>query len=131
MSELPVPITALYAALQAIVSIVLVAPIGRLRSATNVSLGSGGNPALEVAIRRHANWTEYVPFTLLLIALLELNGSSAGLLHGLGAGLLVARVLHPLGLKHDDMRVPLRGIGAGGTLLVTLVATVALLLQAF
>jgi hypothetical protein len=131
MSELPVPITALYAALQAIVSIVLVAPIGRLRTATNVSLGSGGNAALEVAIRRHANWTEYVPFTLLLIALLELNGASAGLLHGLGAGLLVARVLHPLGLKHDDMRVPLRGIGAGGTLLVTLVATVALLLQAF
>jgi uncharacterized membrane protein YecN with MAPEG domain len=56
---------------------------------------------------------------------------SAGLLHGLGASLLVARILHPLGLKADNMKVPLRGIGAFGTMLVTLVAAIALLLKAF
>ena len=128
---MPVPITALYAALQGLVMIILEMPIGRLRSQANVSIGDGGNPALAVAIRRHGNWTEHVPFALLLIALLELNGGSSGLLHGLGLTLLVARILHPLGLKADTMKVPLRGIGAVGTLLVTLVAAIALLLKAF
>src|SRR5262245_28762897 len=131
MAELHAPISGLYAALQALLAIALVMPVGRLRARTNVSLGSGGNPALEVAIRRHANWTEHVPIALLLIALLELNGGSPTLLHGLGASLLVARILHPLGLKADDMRVPLRGIGALGTLLITLIAAIALLLKTF
>jgi hypothetical protein len=129
MSELHVPISGLYTALQALLAIALVVPVGQLRARSNVSLGSGGNPALEVAIRRHANWTEHVPIALLLIALLELNGASSGLLHGLGATLFVARVLHPLGLEAETMKVPLRGIGAFGTMLVTLVAAIALLLR--
>ncbi len=131
MSELHVPITGLYAALQTFVAIVLITPVGQLRNKTGVSLGDGGNPTLSVAIRRHANWAEHVPFALLLIALLELNGGAPGLLHGLGAGLLVTRILHPLGLKADNMKVPLRGIGALGTMLITLIAAIALLLKAF
>ena len=76
MAEVHVPtITALYAALQALVAIGLVVPVGQLRARTNVPLGSGGNPQLEVAIRRHANWAEHVPFALPLIALLELSGA--------------------------------------------------------
>ena len=131
MSEFPVPVTGLYAALQAFVAIVLLAPIGRLRTKYEVSIHAAGHADLDVAIRRHANWAEHVPFALLLIALLELNGGSAGLLHGLGAGLLVARVLHPLGLKADTIKSPLRGIGAIGTLLITLIAAIALLMKAF
>ena len=130
MAELQVPIAAIYAALQALLAIGLVVPVGQLRAKTNVSLGAGGNPQLETAIRRHANWTEHVPIALLLIALLELNGATAGLLHGLGATLFVCRILHPFGLKADNMRVPLRGIGAFGTMLVTLVAAIALLMRA-
>jgi uncharacterized protein len=130
VSELHVPITAIYAALQALLAIGLVVPVGQLRAKANVSLGAGGNPQLETAIRRHANWTEHVPIALLLMALLELNGASAALLHGLGITLLVARVLHPLGLDPTTMRRPLRGIGAFATLIVTLVAAIALLLKA-
>jgi uncharacterized membrane protein YecN with MAPEG domain len=130
VGEIHVPITAIYAALQALLAIGLVVPVGQLRAKTNISLGAGGNPRLETAIRRHANWTEHVPIALLLMALLELNGASAGLLHGLGATLLVARILHPLGLDAETMRRPLRGIGAFATMLVTLVAAIALLAQA-
>jgi len=130
VGEILVPISALYTALQALIAIGLVVPVGQLRGKTNISLGSGGNPALETAIRRHQNWCEHVPIALLLMALLELNGGSAGLLHGLGAALLVARILHPIGLDATEMRRPLRGIGAFGTLLVTLVAAIALLLTA-
>ena len=131
MPELHVPITGLWAALQVFVAIWLIAPIGRLRGKYDVSIHAGGHPDLDVAIRRHANWAEHVPFALLLIALLELNGGSAGLLHGLGGGLLVCRIAHPLGLKAETMRSPLRGIGALGTLLVTLIAAIALLMKAF
>ncbi len=131
MPELHVPITGLYAALQALLAIALVVPVGRLRAKYDVSIHAGAHPDLDVAIRRHANWTEHVPFALLLLALLELNGGSAGLLHGLGATLLVARVLHPLGLDATVMRRPLRGIGAFATMLVTLIAAIALLMKAF
>lgn len=131
MTEFPVPITGLHAALQAFVAVALIAPVGRLRAKYDVSIHAGGHPDLDVAIRRHANWAEHVPFALLLIALLELNGGSAGLLHGLGGGLLVARILHPIGLKAETMRSPLRGIGALGTLLVSAIAAIALLLKAF
>ena len=128
--DLPAPITALYAALQALLAIALTFPVGRLRAKYDVSLHAGSHPDLDVAIRRHANWTEHVPIALLLLALLELNGGGAGLLHGLGATLLVARILHPLGLDAQVMRRPLRGIGAIGTMLVTLVAAIALLAKA-
>ena len=131
MPELHVPITGLWAALQVFVAIALITPVGRLRGKYDVSIHAGGHPDLDVAIRRHANWAEHVPFALLLIALLELNGGSSGLLHGLGGGLLACRIAHPLGLKAETMRSPLRGIGALGTLLVTLVAAIALLLKAF
>jgi len=127
---MPVPITALYAALQGLLLIALEIPVGRLRSQTNVSIYDGGNPALAAAIRRHANWAEHVPFVLLLMALLELNGASAALLHFLGLVLLAARIAHPFGLDPAQMRRPLRGLGALGTLLVSVVAIVALLRQA-
>jgi hypothetical protein len=124
---MPVPVTALWAALQGIVMIALGAPVGRLRTKTNISIGDGGNPELAVAIRRHANWTENVPFALLLLALLELNGASSALLNTLGAVLLACRIAHPFGLDPQVMRRPLRGIGAIGTTLVIGVSIVALL----
>jgi uncharacterized membrane protein YecN with MAPEG domain len=124
-------ITALYAGLLALWSIALEVPIGRLRMATNVSIHDGGNQDLAVAIRRHANFTEHVPLALILLALIELNGTSAGWLHALGCILLAARVLHPFGLRADVMRNPLRGIGAGGTLLVIATASVLALWDFF
>ena len=68
-----------------------------------------------------------MPLALILVGFLELNGASPGLLHGLGIALVVSRVAHPLGLQHDNVRNPLRGIGAGGTILVTLIAAVMLI----
>jgi len=131
MTEILVPISALYTALQALIAIGLTIPVGQARLRAEVSLGDGGNADLQTAIRRHANWTEHVPIALLLIALLELNGASAALLHGLGATLVVARIAHPIGLSATNMRSPLRGIGAFATMIVTAVAALALLWTAF
>jgi uncharacterized membrane protein YecN with MAPEG domain len=122
-----VPITALYAGLLALISIVLGIRVGMMRGSTGISILHGDNMVLATQIRRHANFTEAVPIALILIAFLELNGASPGLLHGLGIALVAARIAHPLGLHHDNMRSPLRGIGAGGTVLVTLIAAVMLI----
>jgi len=122
-----VPITALYAGLLTLIAIFLGAAVGAMRGSTGISILHGDNLELATRIRRHANFTEAVPLALILLAALELNGASPGLLHGLGIALVVARIAHPLGLHHDNMRNPLRGIGAGGTILVSLIAALMLI----
>ena len=58
----------------------------------------------------------------------ELNGASPGLLHGLGIALVLSRIAHPIGLQHDNVRHPLRAIGAGRhRSLVTLIAALMLI----
>jgi uncharacterized membrane protein YecN with MAPEG domain len=121
------PITGLYAGMLALVAIALGIHVGVQRARTGISILHGQDMTLATAIRRHGNFTEAVPLALIMLAALELNGASPALLHGLGAALVVARIAHPLGLKHDNMRNPLRGIGAGGTTLITTIAAVALI----
>jgi hypothetical protein len=120
-------ITGLYAGLLALIAVALGILIGIQRARTGISILHGQDMELGTAIRRHGNFTEWVPLALILLAALELNGASRGLLHGLGAALVVARVAHPIGLRHDNMRNPLRGIGAGGTTLITVIAAVLLI----
>jgi uncharacterized membrane protein YecN with MAPEG domain len=63
------------------------------------SLGDGGDGELLRRIRGHGNFAEYVPFILLMMAMLELTRHSTLLLHALGITLLVARVLHGVALS--------------------------------
>jgi uncharacterized membrane protein YecN with MAPEG domain len=89
-----------------------------------VSLGDGGDPQQLVAFRRRANFAEWVPMALILIAILELNGAPPLAVHLLGIGLVVARIAHPLGRNAEDMSAPARGLAAATTPLVILVAAV-------
>ncbi len=126
---MPVATTALYAALLALLQIALAALVGRERIRSDISLGDGGDPALLEAIRRHANFLEQVPLTLLLLALLELNGASSAAIHGLGGTLLVVRLVHPFGLDSNEQNRTPRLIGAAGTMLVQIVTIGMLLWQ--
>jgi uncharacterized membrane protein YecN with MAPEG domain len=123
---MPLPVTALYLAIFAVFSSVLAFLPGSIRGRTGISIGDGGRPDLLLAMRRHANFLEYVPYFMLMFAVLELNGTRALWLHVLGLGMIGARICHALGLKADTIQSPLRGIGAGGTLLLTLIATAML-----
>jgi uncharacterized membrane protein YecN with MAPEG domain len=116
------PITAFYASLLLIVVVVLGFQVGMMRLRTGISILHGDNMELAERIRRHANFTETVPLALILLGAIELGGASSGLMHGLGLGLLVARIAHPLGLHYANMRHPLRFVGANGTMAVSLVA---------
>ena len=117
---MPVPITALYTAILAIILIVLSARAGLMRGKVGAAIGDGGSHELALNIRRHGNAIEYVPIALLLMLVLELNGISAYALHGLGAVLVLARIAHPMGIH--DLKSPLRFLGAGGTALMIAVA---------
>ena len=46
-----------------------------LRQKNKVGLGSGGHENLEKATRAQGKFAEYVPFAMILIACLELNGA--------------------------------------------------------
>jgi uncharacterized membrane protein YecN with MAPEG domain len=92
-------ITPLYAGLLAILFLALSARVVQKRS--NVSLGDGGDPELLRRIRGHANFAEYVPLILLMMAMLEFGGAMPiWLLHLLGVTLVVARVLHGIALSY-------------------------------
>ena len=115
------PVTALYAALLAVVGIVLMLRVGLMRFRTGVSILHGDDPLFAQTIRRHANFIENVPLALVLMVLAEANGAGQTFLHVIGIVLVVSRIAHPLGLLHDRPIHPLRLLGTAGTL-VTMIA---------
>ena len=120
------PITAIYAGLLAIFALVLSARAGGYRGKAQVSIlyGDPINWELAQRVRAHQNFLEYVPIILILMGVSELNGAGATMLHSVGALLIVARIAHLVGLKHDNMAHIGRLIGAGGTALITLVLAI-------
>lgn len=117
-------VTALYAGILGLMSMAIAFQAGRLRGSTKIAVGDGGDPDLLLAMRRHSNFIEYVPLALILIGILELNGVSATAVHALGAGLVVARAAHAIGLRGDTIEGMGRLIGAAGSMLIIAVASV-------
>ena len=104
-------IVPVYAAIFGLMFIYLSVRVVKQRRSAKVSLGDGDNPALRKAIAVHNNFSQYVPFTLLLIAFVELSHASSIITHGLCACLLVARVAHAYGLVQPVQIMRLRQIG--------------------
>lgn len=70
-----------------------------LRRKNKVGLGSGGHEDLERAIRAQGNFAEYVPFGLILLACLELNGAAWWLVAIPGVTLIIGRLIHVVGIN--------------------------------
>jgi uncharacterized membrane protein YecN with MAPEG domain len=124
---MPAPITSLYAALAALLLLALAGLVVRARWKYRTGLGVGTEPAMERAVRVHANFVEYVPIALLLLLLAELSGAPAALLHACGLLLIVFRVLHAQGLGSTSGRSFGRFWGTAGTWTVLLVLSLTLL----
>lgn len=118
-----------YAALLAIVFVILSVRTIRLRRRLRIALGDAGNPTILRAIRTHSNFAEYVPMTLLLILMLELQGAHPALVHLLGLCLLVGRVLHAFGVSRDKEDYRFRVGGMTLTFGALLGAALCLLLR--
>jgi uncharacterized protein len=123
-ATMPVPITALYTGILALLLLALALRIIRLRWKLRVGIGDGGDRAMLRAIRVHANATEHVPIALLLLLVAELNHTSPSLLQGCGSVLVIARVLHARGLGRSAGASWPRMAGTVGTVgvIVTLAA---------
>ena len=113
-------ITGLYAALAALLIMILAVRVMLRRTSAKIGIGDGGDHELHKRIRAHANAVEYLPIGLILLLLVELNQTAIVLVHVFGICLLLGRVLHALGLSRSS------GIGAGrglGILLSVLAIT--------
>lgn len=97
-------ITSIYVSLLALLIVRLSVAVIKLRRKNRVSVGDGGNEALQLAIRAHANAVEYIPIALMLLLTLELNGAPKILIHILGVTLLIGRILHAMGLPAKDLQ---------------------------
>ena len=118
----PMPaITALYAALVALLLVVLALRISRFRIRLGVGIGDGGDSALSRAIRVHANAVEWALPVLLLMLVAELNRATPLLLHACGVALVMGRVLHGIGLGRRSGPSPGRFAGIMITWIVLLV----------
>ena len=92
-------ITLIYGGLLGLLFLLLSFWVVKRRAQFKVMIGEGEAPEMLSAIRAHGNFAEYVPLTLLLMALCELAGVEALWLH-LGGGLLLAgRILHAIGIQ--------------------------------
>ena len=91
-------LTAAYLSILALIYFLLSFRVIGLRRGKKVSLGDGNVSELLTAIRAHGNFSEYVPIIALLVAALEMTGSSKLLIHALMGGLVLARIMHPIGL---------------------------------
>ncbi len=122
--------TAIFAALLAIEFVLLSGWVIMGRFEKKALFGDANDREFAKRIRSQANFTEYVPFALLLIALLEARGGSHALVLTLLVILLVARLIHPVGMfapPNSPRQFGCRGGGIIATFAVMLVAAIALL----
>ena len=113
------PITLSFAAALVIVNFWLAIRVGQVRMKEKLMVGDGGNPLLTARMRAQANFTEYVPFILILTGLIEAGGGNSRGLWAAAIITVVARILHPLGMDRPAPNA-LRNGGFLGTVLVLL-----------
>ncbi|HCH54594.1 MAG TPA: hypothetical protein DE109_14165 [Aeromonas sp.] len=92
-------ITLIYGGLLGLLFLLLSFWVVKRRAQFKVMIGEGEAPEMLSAIRAHGNFAEYVPLTLLLMALCELAGVGELWLHLGGALLLLGRILHAIGIQ--------------------------------
>ncbi len=102
-----------------------------LRTKLGIPFGDGGNENLLHAIRAHGNFAEWVPLTVLVVGGLEFLERESVYIHVLMGTLLLARILHPIGL-FSRVGTPLYFLGRiSGALSTWAILSVAAVFLAF
>jgi uncharacterized membrane protein YecN with MAPEG domain len=101
-------VTSIVAALAVVFYIFLAARIIVIRRTDKVSLGAGTDKILETRIRQHGNFAEYLPLSLILLALAEIQNVPNLLLVILGAAIMFGRVAHWYGLENMSRPIGLQ-----------------------
>ena len=114
------PMTLTMAAASILLNIWLGGRVSRMRAVHRVSIGDGGIEPLVARMRAHANFVEWGPFFLILLALIELARGQPLWLWVLASLFIVARILHALGMDRPPGN-RLRGIGMIATAIIMVV----------
>lgn len=114
--------TMFYAGLLAIWFFVLSWRVIQKRTSGKINLGDGGNEEMLRRIRGHANFAEYVPMALILIAMVEEVGMAKWVIHALGGALLAARLLHGIAFSFTEKWFLGRFVGTLITFIVIVTA---------
>jgi uncharacterized protein len=95
--------------------ITLAARVISARRREKVGIGDGGKALLLRRMRAHANFAEYAPYALLLLALAESLRTPHWLLLLCGTLLLIGRVTHAYGISQSPENMTFRQIGMVST----------------
>ena len=104
-------VTPVYAGLIALVFVLLSVRVIGARRQVKVPLGDGGDRLLMRRLRAHGNFAEYVPLTIILMALGEMQGASVIALYAIGFCLLGGRLIHAFGVSQEPENYRLRVAG--------------------
>jgi uncharacterized protein len=92
------PITSALATLGAVALVALSIPVSMRRFQAKIPIGHGRDKVLEYRSRAQANFVEYVPAALIVLALAEANGAPALWVAACGGALVVGRAVHAYGM---------------------------------
>jgi hypothetical protein len=112
------PVSFLYAALLGLLLIALSVAVVLARRRFRVGLGTGDDGAMQQAVRVQGNFTEYVPFAVVLLIVAEITGMPLPAVHAAGIVLVASRLIHAWGLSHSPGVTFGRFYGTAGTWLV-------------
>ncbi|WP_033923034.1 MAPEG family protein [Sphingomonas sp. 37zxx] len=113
------PITLTMAAAAGLINLWLAVRIGQVRTSQKVSVGDGGNEYVIRRMRAQANFVEFTPFILALIAGLEISGFGGIWLWAVGIVYMAGRLAHGLGMDGGTFKLG-RTIGTITSMLITL-----------
>lgn len=98
------PVTAVFAAVTAVLLLFLSFRISTFRLKHRQNIGTNGDRDFEVAVRAQANLTEYAPIALILMAIGEMNGVDAEWIYWSGMAFTGGRILHAFGMINGHGR---------------------------
>lgn len=124
-------ITPIYIGLLGLLFIFLSFKVISNRRRLKIAIGNGGNEQMLRAMRVQANFTEYVPVTMVCLVMLELNQVNAALLHGLCLLLVIGRLLHAYGVSQMPEPFKLRVVGMVMTFTALAIAAITNLVIVF
>jgi uncharacterized membrane protein YecN with MAPEG domain len=115
------PITLTIAGAAALLNIWLGMRVSLLRRRHRVSIGHGGEGAIERRMRAHANFAEYTPAFLILLGLIELARGSQQWLWLVAIPFILGRIVHAFGMD-GAMRLRIAGMTVTWIALLVLAA---------
>jgi uncharacterized membrane protein YecN with MAPEG domain len=107
-----IPATLITAGLLGLVFLALTIRVVARRAGQKIMIGDGGDADMLERIRAHANFTEHVPLSLILMGGIELTAGHGSLwLWATGGALVLARIAHAIGMSRPSPNV-FRAAGA-------------------